>query len=589
METFLFLLLLGFGVALWVTSRNARQSSDRNRSLVSYLDQELQATRAALLSRIDVLEAQVAELQTRGVAAKPTEPAQPEPEERPVAAAAPRTEKPSVEEPVVAAPSPSIEPPPAQPVVPQAPPVVPSEPPPLAQLSRRIDWEEWIGVKGAAVLGGIVLALAAVMFLRYAIEHELIPPMVRVAIGFATGIAAIAISERLRSREFITMANALAGAGIVVLYVSSWAARVLYELVPASLGFALMILVTVACGALAWRHKAREVALLGLIGGFATPVLMSTGSDNPIGLFGYVLLLDIGLIWLARVRRWPLLMILALFGTFFYEAVWILLRMGDRTEIGLGVLLLFGLFFSLAIGYRRSADDTPQQEGVQRLVQGAGAWAPFALAFYFAARADLGDHLYPVAGLMFVLSIASAWLGRTEQMPQLPMGAAAGCVGVVTVWLMRSNFTTALAWEASAVCVALAAAFHIFLELDAKRPVEPGRVAGALAAVTTSLGFLGLLALTAFTATGTPLWPWLSGWVLLAGLALRQAGLSDWGLGPTGSRVSVGGWFLAFLSRGSLERVVSAGRPVFRSGHSLRSRVAGTSRPPARYASGPNS
>ena len=116
------------------------------------------------------------------------------------------------------------------------------------------------------MLGGIVLALAAVMFLRYAIEHELIPPMVRVAIGFATGIAAIAISERLRNREYVAMANALAGSGIVVLYISSWAARVLYELVPPTLGFLLMILVTVACGALAWRHKAREVALLGRVG-----------------------------------------------------------------------------------------------------------------------------------------------------------------------------------------------------------------------------------------------------------------------------------------------------------------------------------
>jgi len=529
MEFFLFLVVLGLGIALWVVASKAKLSAQSNHSLVSYLDQELQATRSALLARIDVLEEQVSKLQAGGVAAKPPDPEpEKEPTLEPTVTSLPPEELP-IDEPVVAAPPP-FQPPPFQPSVPPAPPVLPSEPPPLAQLSRRIDWEEWIGVKGAAVLGGIVLALAAVMFLRYAIEHELIPPIVRVAIGFATGIAAIAISERLRTRKYVTMANALAGSGIVVLYISSWAARVLYELVPPSLGFLLMILVTVACGALAWRHKAREVALLGLIGGFATPILMSTDSDNPIGLFGYVLLLDVGLIWLARVRRWPLLMLLALFGTFFYEAVWVLLRMGDRTEIGLGVLLLFGLFFSLAIGFRRSSEGTPEQDGMQRLVQGAGAWAPFALAFYFAGRADLGDHLYPVAALMFVLSIASAWLGRTERMPQLPMGAAAGCVGVVTVWLMRSNFTTALAWEASAVCIALATAFHIFLELDAKRPIKPGKASGAMSALITSLGFLGLLAFTAFPATRTPLWPWLFGWVALASLAFRQARLAGWGL-----------------------------------------------------------
>lgn len=527
----LVLILLGFGIVLLVRVRRAQKTADQNRSRASDLDAELQATRSALVHRINVLEKQVADLQAGKAVETPPEPEQPAPEQRSVPEPPPATvdspEESRRAEPVVAAPPP----PPPQPAAPTAPPLLPSEPPPPAQLSRRIDWEEWIGIKGAAVLGGIVLALAAVMFLRYAIEYDLIPPIVRVAIGLATGVAAIAASERLRGREYVTTANALAFGGIVVLYVSVWAARVLYELVPASLGFLLMILVTVACGALAWRYRAREVALLGPIGGFATPILMSTGHDDPIGLFGYVLLLDVGLLWLARVRRWPLLMILALFGTFFYEAFWVLFRMGpDRTEIGLGVLVLFGLFFSLALGLRKPKEITSEQDAMERLVQLAGTWAPFALALYFAARADLGDHLYPVAALMFVLSIAAGWLGRTERMPQLPTGAAASCVAVVMAWITRTHFTTALAWEASAVCVALTGAFHIFFELDKRRPVEPGQTTGAKPAVITSLGFLGLLALVAMTAPGTPLWPWLAGWAALSGLAFRQAGLSGWGL-----------------------------------------------------------
>ena len=194
MEFFLFLVVLGLGIALWVVASKAKLSAQSNHSLVSYLDQELQATRSALLARIDVLEEQVSKLQAGGVAAKPPDPEpEKEPTLEPTVTSLPPEELP-IDEPVVAAPPP-FQPPPFQPSVPPAPPVLPSEPPPLAQLSRRIDWEEWIGVKGAAVLGGIVLALAAVMFLRYAIEHELIPPIVRVAIGFATGIAAIAISE----------------------------------------------------------------------------------------------------------------------------------------------------------------------------------------------------------------------------------------------------------------------------------------------------------------------------------------------------------------------------------------------------------
>ncbi|MDE0435582.1 MAG: DUF2339 domain-containing protein [Bryobacterales bacterium] len=530
MEAILYLILLGFGIVLLVIVRRTQKTAGHNRSRASHLEAELQATRSALVNRINVLEKQVTDLQAGRAVETPPEPEQPAPGQALLPESAPATVD-SPGESSTAGPEVAPPTPPPQPAAPSAPPRSPGEPPPLAQLSRRIDWEQWIGIKGAAVLGGIVLALAAVMFLRYAIEYGLIPPTVRVAIGLATGIAAIAVSERLRGREYVTTANALAFGGIVVLYVSVWAARVLYGLVPLSLGFLLMILVTVACGALAWRHRAREIALLGPIGGFATPILMSTGHDDPIGLFGYVLLLDVGLLWLARVRRWPWLMILALFGTFFYEALWVLFRMGpDRTEIGLGVLVLFGLFFSLALGLRKPKEITSEQDAMERLVQLAGAWAPFGLALYFAARADLGDHLYPVAALMLVLSIAAGWLGRTERMPQLPAGAAAGCVAVVMAWLLRTDFTTALAWEASVVCIALTGAFHAFLELDKRRPVEPGQITGAKPAVITSLGFLGLLALVAMRVTGTPLWPWMAGWTALAGMAFRQAGVSGRGL-----------------------------------------------------------
>ena len=132
------------------------------------------------------------------------------------------------------------------------------------------------------------MAVAALLFLQYSIERGLIPPAVRVALGFLAGAGSILASEKLR-REYRTTANALAGSGIVILYASVWAARILYDLIGSGFGFVFMILVTAACGLLSWRHHARDIALLGLIGGFATPLLLSTGQDNPIGLFAYIL------------------------------------------------------------------------------------------------------------------------------------------------------------------------------------------------------------------------------------------------------------------------------------------------------------
>jgi uncharacterized membrane protein len=76
-----------------------------------------------------------------------------------------------------------------------------------------------------------MLALASLLFFKYSIEHGLIPPAVRVALGLGAGIACIFGSEWLRPRRQPAAANALAGGGVVVLYASLWAALHLYHLV----------------------------------------------------------------------------------------------------------------------------------------------------------------------------------------------------------------------------------------------------------------------------------------------------------------------------------------------------------------------
>ena len=65
-----------------------------------------------------------------------------------------------------------------------------------------------------------------------------------------------------------------------------------------------MTLITAVAFLLAVRMDAMAVAILGMAGGFLTPVLLSTGQDNPLGLFGYIALLDIGLLTVARRKEW---------------------------------------------------------------------------------------------------------------------------------------------------------------------------------------------------------------------------------------------------------------------------------------------
>ena len=404
-----------------------------------------------------------------------------------------------------------------------APPAAPSSPPPSRPAPIRIDWERWIGVRGAAVLGAVVLALAALLFLKYSIEHGLIPPIVRVIAGALAGVGSIWGGEALRKRTYVTQANALAGAGVVILYASFWAAHRLYGLIPASVGYGLMILVTVACGALAWRHRSLVIAVLGLVGGFATPLLLSTEADNPIGLFGYILVLDTGLLFLAQRRRWPILALLGFLATVFYQALWIFFEMEPaRMALGLVILGVFAALFALS-GARFLPRVGKGERSVWQLNQAGAVLVPFVFALYFAGNAELGIHLWPVAALLLMLSLAAEWIGRTQDAPLIGIGAAAADLAVVAVWFFRTPFDGVLAWEAVAITVLLSLAFHLFVEVDLRRLAGSDQAtSGSKAALVAAAGFFALLVLASLGRVPS-FWPWLLGWSLLAVLLVRQA------------------------------------------------------------------
>jgi uncharacterized membrane protein len=110
----------------------------------------------------------------------------------------------------------------------------------------------------------------------------------------------------LKPERFRITSQVLCATGVVSLYAVTFACNAVYHFrffgpVPT---FLLMTLVTAAAFLLAVRMSAQVIAILGLLGGFLTPVLLSTGHDNPGGLFGFVALLDVGLIAVALHRQW---------------------------------------------------------------------------------------------------------------------------------------------------------------------------------------------------------------------------------------------------------------------------------------------
>jgi len=405
-----------------------------------------------------------------------------------------------------------FDPPPSRSAAPPRPPVMPT--PPRGAPLGGIDWEQWLGVRGAAVLGGIVLALAGLFFFRYSIEHGLLPPWLRVVLGTLVGVSCLGASERYLRRDYAGTANALVGAGVVILYAAFWAAHGLYGLVGAPVSFVLMAMVTATCATLSWRQNSVVIAMIGLVGGFLTPLLLSSGSDRPIALFSYVLLLDLGLLYLARQRRWAILSLVGFGATFFYLAAWVLLRMGPQ-RLGLGLILtsLFSAVFLLAPS---PGEDERRHWMLSRI---GGALLPFFFGLHFALDARLGPHLFPIVVSMLPLAVAACWLSESHRRWPLGFAAAAATLGVVAAWLTTRRLDTGLAWEVALLLVVLAGVFHAFAE---RGRADTASATALQVATVAAAGAFTLLVGTALAHGRIVVWPWLFGWVGTATLLMRQ-------------------------------------------------------------------
>lgn len=195
--------------------------------------------------------------------------------------------------------------------------------------------------------GSVAIFLGAVFAFKYAVDRDLISPAGRVAIGLLAGLAFIGWGEWAHRKTWPLFAQAVAGAGVAIGYLSIWAGYQLYDLMSPTVALVLLALVVVGGGALAIRHNSIALAVLATLGGFLNPILVSTGRGSEISLYTYVLLLDLGVVGIAYLRKWRPLNAVALFSTWFLVFVGTFTFEGSQTDdlVGLAFATLFLLLF----------------------------------------------------------------------------------------------------------------------------------------------------------------------------------------------------------------------------------------------------
>lgn len=403
--------------------------------------------------------------------------------------------------------SPAPAPTPAPPSPPPSSPTITMEVPvaePLATAAEPFGFEELFGRRLPIWAGGVTLAVAGFLIVKYSIDAGLLSPAVRVIAGFLFGVALIGGAETALRREALVrdprVAQALSGAGVATLYAALLVAANIYALIGPGLAFAGMAAVTVLAGGLALRFGAPS-AVLGLTGGLAAPALVGSGTPDIPLLAGYLALAIGGLCTLARQRNWLWLGTAALAGGFGWGFALILggaLDLAASLSVGLYTILLGIGLPVLLLGGR---DATIRLLGalagcgqMAALVANGGFtplnWALFgliALGGVWLSRRE--PELRPVAPVAFAVALLlmAAWPAATPPALAGVIGGAVlifGAPAAYDLWRDRGTIVEAAQLSALAVAIPLLSVLHFALPADmvAALALAGTGLAGAVAA-----------------------------------------------------------------------------------------------------------
>jgi uncharacterized membrane protein len=214
-------------------------------------------------------------------------------------------------------------------------------------FERNPDLEKFIGENLANKIGIGILVLGIGFFVKYAIDQEWINEIGRVCIGLASGGILLGVAHRLR-KNFVAFSSVLVGGGIAVLYLTIALAFHEYQLFSQPAAFILMLVITAFTVVLSLGYNRMELAILGILGGFASPFMVSSGEGNYVVLFIYILILDCGMLVLAYFKKWNVVNVICYAFTIILFGTWLAATFdGGETQSMIAGAMIFATLFYL--------------------------------------------------------------------------------------------------------------------------------------------------------------------------------------------------------------------------------------------------
>ena len=380
-----------------------------------------------------------------------------------------------------------------------APPPPPEPPVPQPAFTTRAtrDLEQRIGARWATWVGIVAILFGVSFFLKWSFDNDLIGPAGRVMLGCVAGVALLVAGLLLHPRRDLPfLSEGLAGGGLGMLYLSLFAAHALYNLLASGPTFAGMFAVTLAGAGVSVATRREATAVLAVLGGLLTPVLVRVPQPDERRLLVYLVVLDVLVLLIARFRTWPSLNRLAWVGTAAILSTLVLDPAPGPHPLARLILLTlhWAIFLASPIWRERAEGRRGRELDLALTVANAAAYfafaywtleawqprleVPLALALAIVYRLIAADYARRVpddAGTAIAYE-GLAWTSLTIAFPLALDGRwvtlAWAVEGLVLIWA-ASRLTTSVAPLGGLLALTLAVARAGWLDVGWERVAHP--------------------------------------------------------------------------------------------------------------------
>ncbi|MBI3420871.1 MAG: DUF2339 domain-containing protein [Candidatus Sungbacteria bacterium] len=317
---------------------------------------------------------------------------------------------------------------------------------------ERKDMESFIGRWWLGIAGVIAVLFGASFFLKYAFEQNLIGPIGRVMIEILAGLLFIVVGEWLRKR-YPRYSFIVTGGGLGLLYLATFGAFQWYSLISQTTAFGFMVAVTAFGIVLSLYADAIELAGIAMFGGFLTPFLLAAGQPQGYNFFGYLTVLNLGILSVAFFKKWRRLSLLGFVCTVASFLAWYAAYYRpEKLFFTLGVLGVFYVIY-LAIGVLGPwSSQQPTDAGDLFVLTINPAW--FFGWYYMLLKPDYEYSLGFLAALFGALYVLLAYIGLQVRRNDIRMITFLSSIAVIfltiAVPLQLHQHAITIAWAVEA-------------------------------------------------------------------------------------------------------------------------------------------